>query len=92
MANELRVQCLLSWVNGTRSLNRQANNQFDVTGDLPASGFQVIGTSAEVLALPSDFGTPGYAYFKNHDATNYVEIGNNNGGSPIYTIKLGPLK
>lgn len=90
MANEGTIQQLLQWVNGSRTVTKQGNKQFDVAGDNYAAAIVSAATSATVLSLPSDFGTPGWAWFTNLDATNYVEIGNNNGGSPVYTVKLKP--
>lgn len=90
MANELTAQAQMSWVNGSRSLPRSFNSRFDVAGDNPVSMFPTATTSWAALSLPSNFGTPGWALIKNLSTENYVEIGNNNGGSPIVLIKLLP--
>jgi hypothetical protein len=47
-----------------------------LTGAGQWSNTQAIGTSPELIAYPSDLTTEGitFIYFKNDDATNYIEI------------------
>jgi hypothetical protein len=48
----------------------------DIAGaTIVSSGTQIIGTSAEALALNADHTTPGWVLLFNTDATNYVAIG-----------------
>ena len=89
MANEVKAQTRLTFSKGGAKANRGQSNQVDVAGDDYDAGIQTIGTSNEVLAIKSDLGTAiAWCYFKNLDSTNFVEIGNQNGGAPIYFVKL----
>lgn len=48
----------------------------NMTGTRWYAGVQDIGTAAhELVALGADLGTAGYAFFRNLDAANYVELG-----------------
>jgi hypothetical protein len=57
-----------------------------------AMAYQIVsvGTTEEALPL-GDVGTPGVSYFRNRDATNYVEIGPVIGGTfaPVISLKAG---
>lgn len=90
MANELSVQAQLAWANGSRSVSRSVSSRFDVSGDNPVVLFPGATTSWATLSLPSNFGTPGWALIRNLSATNNVNIGNNNSGSPVLFTTLQP--
>lgn len=60
----------------------------DVSTDDVVDEIQAVGTSAENLGA-GDIATPGYAYFKNLDDTNFVEIGVDNTGF-VAMAKIGP--
>ena len=67
-----------------------ANIQIDQTGDGAAGGVQNVGTSAEAIDL-GDVSTPGLAFFRNLDATNFVQLGMDVGGAGFEEfIKLLP--
>ena len=76
MANEISFNVTLKVVKGyldfTRSLNRQTD--LDAASPNVAAGTQIIGTTEEVIGL-GDVATPGVAWFRNLDTTNFVEIG-----------------
>jgi hypothetical protein len=61
----------------------------DMSGTTAIGGVQSIGTSAEALSIV-DVATPGYAYFRNTDSTNFVEIGTGTGTFvPFAKLKKG---
>jgi len=49
---------------------------------------QAIGFAADEVIDVTDVTTPKECYFKNLDATNYVDIGPNNGGAILGLIRL----
>jgi hypothetical protein len=51
---------------------------------------QVIGFAADEVIDVTDVTTPKECYFKNLDATNYVDIGPNNSGAMLGLIRLQP--
>lgn len=59
----------------------------DMSGTTAAGGVQDIGTSAEALTV-TDVSTAGWAYFRNTDTTNFVEIGTGTAGSFVAFAKL----
>lgn len=89
MADELTttIQYTLTRTNITQARVTQSNS-VDCSADLMVENVQAIGTSAENLAV-GDVATPGYGYYKNLDATNYVEIGKDSGGFVAF-VKLKP--
>ena len=71
--------------------NRRFNYTFDVGGDAKFSNVYTIGFASWTnLSIATDFGTPGVGWFTNHDATNYVELGPWNAGSPLVWQKILP--
>lgn len=61
----------------------------DLTGTTATGGVQDIGTSTNAEALSmSDVSSAGYAFFRNTDTTNYVEIGTGTGASFAAFLKL----
>ena len=58
-----------------------------MSGANATGGVQEIGTTAETLTM-GDVATAGYAYFRNTDATNFVELGTGTGGSFVAFAKL----
>ena len=88
MANEGQFNLQLQFSKNGTTVNKQKSANFTVTGTDYAAGFVDATTSGGAITLSSTIGTPGYGYFFNHDSTNYVEIGNHNSGSPIFTAKL----
>ncbi len=86
MANEITVNTTLRCVNGNLSFLVQTGNlQFDQTAvGGPTPGFQDVGTTEETLTT-TEISTLGWAFFKNLDETNYVEVGFSTG---VYGIRL----
>lgn len=75
MANEITVRAVLS---ATKSFLKVAKDEvvrIDMSGAAFADAVQNIGTTYEQIVIPAEVATAGYAFFRNLDATNYVEIG-----------------
>ncbi|MDB4403275.1 hypothetical protein N9204_00405 [bacterium] len=93
MANEITVSAYLKVDDGTYSRATSTGNaQFDLTtSDVVAAGeIQTIGTTYEEITV-GDVTTPGWSFFKNLDATNYVEIGIEHSGTTFVAFaKLEP--
>lgn len=76
MANEITVTTILNCSKSGTATNSSSTKQITLAGSHFAAGIQDIGTGAEQIVYPADLITEGitYVYFKNLDATNYVEI------------------
>jgi len=78
MANELTHNVSLVLANGDLDSVSIVPGSDSITQNTAApvrvGGSQIIGTTEEALAL-TDITTNGWAYFRNRDATNFVEIG-----------------
>ena len=90
MANEITVNTRLQV---TKSYLKTDDNpgtlNVTMTGTNVAGGVQVIGTGAhEALSDVSDIGTAGWAYFRNLDAANFVEVGRDSTGTFVPLVKL----
>lgn len=76
MADEITVTLGLSATKGELKVSLPTEViRVDMAGSRTEGGVQDIGTTYEALSIGSDFGTAGYARFKNLDTTNYVEVG-----------------
>jgi hypothetical protein len=75
MANEITVRAALSAVKGFLSVAKDYVVRLDLSGSAFADAVQNIGTTYEQIVIPAEIATAGYAFFRNLDATNYVEIG-----------------
>ena len=74
MANEATVTTALKFTKGSVDLNlTDSASTFDVTGTRYQRAVQSVGTAAEALDM-GDITDPGWAYFRNLDASNYVEL------------------
>jgi hypothetical protein len=75
MSAEISVSLRLA-VNKSYLIHSENPGTFtvDMAGTTGTGGIQSIGTTYEALSM-GDTGTAGYAYFRNTDATNYVELG-----------------
>lgn len=92
MANELSIVTTLSVSKSNLQLSRTANYRADVSGTHASLVEQAIGTSNEALDIHADIATKGFAYFRNTDATNYIEIGVRDGSAvfiPFAKLKPG---
>ena len=91
MADEIKVTTRLSITKGYLSSSESVVNLLvSQTGDGISSGTQTIGTTAEAIGL-GDLTTPGYAFFRNLDLTNFMQIGQDiSGGGFEEFCRLGP--
>ena len=79
MADEITLNLKLAVANGFLVQRFDPSTlTVTMTGTTAAGGVQTIGTTAETLGV-TDVSTCGYAYFRNTDATNFVEIGTGTG-------------
>jgi len=60
----------------------------DLTGTRKYANTQTIGTSYEAVTVGADLASRGYAFFRNLDPTNFVEIGGEVNSSFAGRIKL----
>jgi hypothetical protein len=75
MASEITITNRLQVTKGNLSLDRFTTINADMAGTHASFIVQNIGTSYEALEIGSNVASSGYAYVRNNDATNYVEIG-----------------
>lgn len=88
MANEITVSSRLKVSNGNLAIDMNPGSlQFDQTARRAFAAVQDIGTSAEAV-VTGDISTLGWAWFRNLDDTNYVEVGPDSGGSLVGFCKL----
>lgn len=89
MANEIRANVSLTVAKGNIATTRSTNNTVTMSGSVYAQGVQSIPTTANGTAISvGSVATAGWAYFRNLDAANYVEIGVQTGGTFYPTLKL----
>ena len=75
MANEITLTGSLQIANGDFKQDwRPGTIQITQSTQACAGGVQIIGTSEEAIVV-TDVATPGYCFFRNLDATNFVTIG-----------------
>lgn len=75
MANEITLTGSLQIANGDFKQDwRPGTIQVTQTTQGAAGGVQTIGTTSEAIVV-TDVATPGYAFFRNLDSTNFVTIG-----------------
>lgn len=77
MANEITVNARLECSNGAQEVAIGSSDlQFTQSTARKSSGVQAVGFAAhEAISVHSDVSSKGWAFFRNLDATNYVEIG-----------------
>lgn len=91
MADEIKVRAGLVLENGTLTVNHKAtaDQTIDQAVAQQDGGTQSIGTSAENIGVV-DVATLGWAWFKNLDGTNYVELGVDAAGFlPVVRLNAG---
>lgn len=90
MADELKVQVVLSFAKGT--IPRQKFDSGLVSVTVSGSNYhrtvQAVGTSIEALSL-GDVATPGYCIMHNLDATNFVQVYPDATDDPVIKLKAG---
>jgi len=75
MANEITENILFNVVNGDHAPGQIAySKQIDQSASGSIEGVWKVGTSAEALDM-GDVTTPGRAFFRNLDSTNFVTFG-----------------
>ena len=88
MASEINYNLQLQRLKGYASESYKSGTLYaDQTGSTATGGNQTIGTAAEALVM-GDVTTSGFSWFRNTDATNFVEIGTGTGTSFAVFIKL----
>lgn len=89
MADEAIVTVSLQFKKGNVDLTlSDAAKKFDVTGTRYMRTVQNVGTSEEALDM-GDITDPGWAYFRNLDSSNYVEIAQATGANAFLRINAG---
>lgn len=93
MANEITVTMRINVANGSlRHREEPGPIQVNQSGTTAAGGSQSIPTTAAGTAVSvGSVSTLGYAYFRNVDTTNFVEIGVQVGGTfyPLMRLNAG---
>ena len=93
MANEITVSWSLSVAKGNLVDSAQKNFRANLSTSAPvrASNVQNIGHAAHEAVVIGDIATLGWATFQNIDATNYVELGVDVGGTfyPMARLNAG---
>ncbi len=76
MANEISLTTTLTCTKSGTTVTGSQTLLVTLAGAAEWANTQNIGTSAELIVYPADLTTEGitFLYFKNDDATNYVEI------------------
>jgi len=91
MSNEVTITAAVKVANGNLSEDWSKRNlKVDQAAANAAGSVQSIGFAAHEQIVLTDIGTAGYAFFKNTDATNYIEIGLDVGGTFYPFAKLKP--
>ena len=91
MADEIRTNLSLTVAKDSLQLAKSYNATGDLTGTRYSAGAQNIGYAAhEAIAISGDIATAGWAYFRNLDATNFVQIGVDVSAAFVPLIKLLP--
>jgi hypothetical protein len=91
MSAEIKATIGLTATKGELSLAvATTTKSIDMTGTTYSDVGQIVGTTYEALTIGSDVGTEGWTYFKNLDATNYVEVGVEVAAAFYPLIKLKP--
>jgi hypothetical protein len=89
MANEITISCSLSITkNGATVASSYAGNA-TLAGEDMLTNTQNVGTSAEAVVV-GDLASAGYAFFKNMDATNFIQLALDSGVSTQIFAKLLP--
>jgi len=90
MADELKIQAMMSFAKGTIPRQKFDSGQVSVTvaGSNYHRTVQAVGTSKEALSL-GDVATPGYVILHNLDDTNFVLLYPNATHDPLVQLKAG---
>lgn len=90
MADEITISASLAVANVFSSVSRGVNLSFtpDMSGATFIHNVQEIGTAEEAIVM-GDVSTPGWAWFRNLDTTNYVEIRPGTGKDDLVRLNAG---
>lgn len=89
MANEITLNLSIGCANGSYAFDRRISNVSVTQSALGSvSNIQSVGFAAAEALVTGDITTPGYAIFRNLDATNFVTIGDLDGATFTPVIKL----
>lgn len=89
MANEITVLAGLTVSKSDLKVSIPTlSKQFTMTGTYYSAGVQLIGTTHEILSISADLVTAGWAWFKNVDPTNFIEVGIDAAGTFHPLLKL----
>ena len=93
MSNEISVTLNARVKNGYLDVPFNVSAQFDQASAIGSGGIQSIGTAtnAEFIAL-GDVTTASFAFLRNLDTTNYIDVGTGTGTSFIAFLRIGPGK
>lgn len=76
MADEITITAGMSVTNG--SLTKKVGtiiDRYDMAGSRAFGNVQDVGTTYELVATGADVGTEGWSFYRNLDATNFLELG-----------------
>lgn len=92
MANEISYQVKIQASKSNLKVERDPGRlTADLSGDAYSANVQSIATSSTAVTIASAVSTAGFAFFRNLDATNYVEIGVEDGSMTFIAFaKLKP--
>lgn len=93
MANEITITARLRAIKSYLSIDKNQTINADLSATAVADVVQNIGTTYEQIVLPAEVTAGGYAWFRNLDATNYVEIGVEVSAAfyPLVKLKAGEV-
>lgn len=89
MASEITLTGGVKMAKGSLAIERRINSQsVDMSGTAFYWNVQSIGLTDEAISIGADIATYGIAWFRNTDATNYVQIGVKSGSTFIPFMRL----
>lgn len=91
MANELTIGGSLTYAGANAASITVGSSGVAVTvaTDVLSGGVLSVSQSADTAIPMGGVSTPGYCFFKNLDATNYIKILTASGGTEIIRLKAG---
>lgn len=83
MAEEITINSRIQVTKGGISLSQRASFKPTMSGSAYSANVQTVPTTAAgtALVIAAGVSTLGWAWFKNLDAANYIEIGTQSGGT-----------
>jgi hypothetical protein len=90
VADEITTYVKLSVTKNGATITKESSGTFTQTGTKVVAGTRSIGFSSHSALPMGDVTTAGWAYFKNLDGTNYVEVGKDVSGTFHSVVKIKP--